>query len=71
MIAALLLYTCALTGGDCYFTVINDQVPKLGCDRAGMIEAARFIGDHPNRRFVRYVCDDPRKVPFYLGREQA
>lgn len=59
MIFSLLIYTCALSGQDCRPVQINAERMSLGaCFMASQIEAARYMADHPRRKFMAVRCTD-------------
>lgn len=69
MIFSLLIFTCALSGQDCRAVQVNAERMSLGsCLKASQIEAAKYMADHPKRRFVGTKCSD-RPQKFLRDRE--
>ncbi|OQM74921.1 hypothetical protein [Manganibacter manganicus] len=71
MLSALILITCSTVGFDCTTTVVADNIPFHTCPIAAQSEAAKYIHDHPKRKVVRMICADPRRIQFYLHRNEA
>lgn len=71
MFSALILYTCLATGGGCHMKVVADNVPYFTCPIAGQIEGAKYVAQHPKRKIVGWKCVDPRRLPFFLHRDEA
>ena len=71
MTAALILITCALSGGDCRPHVQTDSIGQSECMVRSMQAAAEYVNEHPKRIVVRIICTDRRRIGFYLGRFTA
>lgn len=68
---ALILLTCSLSALDCTYSVIRSDLAPMQCMIASMTEPAEFLRDHPNRKFVKAICTDARRIGRYLGRGRA
>lgn len=68
---ALLLITCALSGSDCRPILAEDGMQQMECQVRSQQLAAKFIGDHPNRKFKAMKCVREQDIGIYLGRGAA
>lgn len=53
--ATLIIFTCLASGSDCRADTIA-TMPMLQCNVMWQFEAAKFIGEHPERKFDHYEC---------------
>lgn len=68
---ARILLTCALSGQDCRPSMEADGLTAMACMVQSQRIAAAYVLEHPNRRVVRIICADRRRIEFFLGRGQA
>ena len=68
---ALILLTCAIAGGDCRPHVQADNLGLLECQIQSQRIAAVYVSEHPKRKVQKIICTDSRRIPFYLGKDQA
>lgn len=55
MTATLIIWTCLISGGHCEAHTVSSMT-MLQCNVAWQMEAAKFIGENPDRKFERYEC---------------
>lgn len=68
---SLLLITCLATGQDCRPHVEAERMSFGECMSQSQQVAAAWASEHPKRKVSRIICTDERRVPYYLGRDQA
>ena len=68
---ALILITCALSGGDCRPHLQADMLFQTACMVQSQQIAAEYVKEHPNRKVQRVICTDRRRIAYYLGKDQA
>lgn len=71
MMDAFIIVSCLIGGTDCRKHVEVDSIPHSQCMSQSQILLAKYIGEHPNREIKRFICDDRRRIPFYIGSDQA
>lgn len=67
----LILLTCTLSSMDCHKHVEAEGFQMAECSVMAPRIAAQWQTQHPNRRVAKMICDDRRRIPYHIGRNQA
>lgn len=67
----LVLFVVSLNGTAPQALAITDPMPRTMCQSLGMPMAAKWIGEHPKMKLVRFACVDPKQIGAVLGKHQA
>ena len=67
----LILLTCLSDGTGCYKHLEAEGLGMSECHVVAPRIAAQWQTEHPGQRVQKMICDDHRRVPFHLGRNQA
>lgn len=68
---ALILVTCLASGADCRAHVAAEGMSSMQCMVQSQIAGAQYVSENPKRRVTGMVCTDMRRVPYFIGRNQA
>jgi hypothetical protein len=55
----------------CTKHVAADGLGMSECHIQAPRAAAQWANEHPNRVVAKMICDDRRRIPFHIGRNQA
>lgn len=70
MVAAILL-VCALNGSDCRYQVGGEGMGFSECLIQSQRIAAQYVNEHPKRTVKKVICDDHRRIGYWMGKDQA
>lgn len=69
---ALILLTCLQSNPTlCTKHVEAEGMGMSECHVQAPRASAMWNAQHPNRKVAKMICDDRRRIPYHLGREQA
>lgn len=69
---ALILLTCLSSQPTlCTKHVEADGLGMMECQVQAPRASAKWRNEHPNRIVAKMICDDHRRIPFHIGRNQA
>lgn len=67
----LVITSCLSTGGDCYQAPVYQDIRWTECMTGAQPMLAKWQGDHPKRRVVRYACVEQSRLAMYLNNGEA
>jgi hypothetical protein len=67
----LVITSCLSTGGDCYQAPAFQDLREVECRSGAQPMLAKWQGEHPKRRVVRYACVAEERLKMFLNGGEA